>query len=308
MPGIPQTFDLKSSTFTVKDQYSIDELRTIMAFLRSENGCPWDKVQTHDSIKKNLLEEAYEAIDAIDSGMPEQLADELGDVLMQVVFHAQMASEQDQFDFDTVVSAICRKLISRHTHLFGEDQADTPDAVLDNWEKNKRKEKGHQNQSQVLQDVPRSLPALQRAFKVQQKAAQVGFDWDTAEGPREKIAEELQEIEEIIAQTKVAQAEGRMTAEQAGREVAAEVGDLLFAAVNYARHLKVQPELALTQTSDKFIRRFTQMEELAAEDGLELDDLSLSELDALWEAAKELEFQEHAKLAAERQEGADETR
>ncbi|MDD2533258.1 MAG: nucleoside triphosphate pyrophosphohydrolase [Eubacteriales bacterium] len=282
-------FDLNATTFTVKDTYTIDELRTIMAFLRSENGCPWDKVQTHDSIKKNLLEEAYEAIDAIDSGVPAQLADELGDVLMQVVFHAQMASETDQFDFDTVVSNICRKLISRHTHLFGEDQAKTPEAVLDNWEKNKRKEKGHQNQSQVLVDVPRSLPALQRGFKVQQKAAQVGFDWDTPEGPREKITEELLEIEEILQHTQTLQARGEMTAEHAGREVAAEVGDLLFAVVNYARHLKVQPEIALTHTTDKFIRRFSQMEILAAEDGVELDELSLSELDALWEAAKDLE-------------------
>lgn len=290
MPDTPAPiFDLQADTFTVKDRYTIEELRTIMAFLRSENGCPWDKVQTHDSIKKNLLEEAYEAIDAIDSGIPDRLADELGDVLMQVVFHAQMASEQGEFDFDTVVSGICRKLISRHTHLFGEDKADTPEAVLDNWEKNKLKEKGLQNQSQVLQDVPRSLPALQRGFKVQQKAAQVGFDWDTPEGPRAKITEELAEIEEIHAHTQAMVASGQMTSEHAGREVAAEVGDLLFAVVNYARHLKVQPEIALTRTTDKFIRRFAQMEVLAAEDGAELDELSLTELDALWEAAKTLE-------------------
>lgn len=289
MTPAPDAFDLKSPTFTVKTHYTIEELRLIMAFLRSENGCPWDKVQTHDSIKKNLLEEAYEAIDAIDSGVPDRLSDELGDVLMQVVFHAQMADEKDEFDFDDVVSGICRKLISRHTHLFGEDKAKTPDAVLDNWEKNKRKEKGHQFLSQVLEDVPRSLPALQRGFKVQQKAAQVGFDWDTAEGPREKIAEELSEIDEILVATQQAVAAGHMSAEQAGREVAAEVGDLLFATVNYARHLNVQPEMALTLTTDKFIRRFTAMEELAAEDGIELDSLSLTELDSLWEAAKTLE-------------------
>ena len=300
MPVKPtETFNLKSDTFTVKDRYSLDELRTIMAFLRSENGCPWDKVQTHDSIKKNLLEEAYEAIDAIDSGIPDRLADELGDVLMQVVFHAQMASEQDQFDFDTVVSGICRKLISRHTHLFGEDKADTPEAVLDNWEKNKLKEKGLQNQSQVLQDVPRSLPALQRAYKVQQKAAQVGFDWDDPAGPRAKITEELAEIEDILAHTKMLVAENRMSAEQAGREIAAEVGDLLFAVVNYARHLKVQPEIALTRTSDKFIRRFALMEVLAAEDGNELDEMSLSELDVLWEAAKAAEREAAGQVLAD---------
>ena len=265
-----------------------------MAFLRSDNGCPWDKVQTHDSIKKNLLEEAYEAIDAIESGDPALMADELGDVLMQVVFHAQMASEQATFDLDTVVSNICRKLVSRHTHLFGQDQADTPEAVLDNWEKNKLKEKGFASQSQVLVDVPRSLPALQRAFKVQQKAAQVGFDWDNPEGPKDKILEELDEIREILDQTREQVAQELLTAEQAGRAVTAEVGDLLFAVVNYARHLKVQPEIALTQTTDKFIRRFTEMEVLAEEDDKDLDELTLNELDALWEAAKAGEKEQDA--------------
>lgn len=287
-------FDLASDTFTVKEHYSVEELRTIMAFLRSDQGCPWDKVQTHDSIKKNLLEEAYETIDAIESGNPDLMADELGDVLMQVVFHAQMASEQAVFDFDTVVAKICRKLVSRHTHLFDQDQADTPEAVLDTWEKNKLKEKGFSSQSQVLVDVPRSLPALQRAFKVQQKAAQVGFDWDSPEGPREKILEELDEIREIIDQTQQMLRQGTINAEQAGRAVAAEVGDLLFAAVNYARHLKTQPEIALTQTTDKFIRRFTEMEILAAEDGKDLDELNLSDLDALWEAAKAGEKEQEA--------------
>lgn len=280
---------LTAQSFTIKDRYSLDELLAVMAFLRSDIGCPWDRVQTHDSIKKNLLEEAYEAIDAIDSGRPERLCDELGDVLMQVVFHAQMAGEQGQFTFEDVVTGICRKLISRHTHLFGDDKADTPEAVLDNWEKNKLKEKGLQNQSEVLQDVPRSLPALQRGYKVQQKAAQVGFDWEDPSGPRLKILEELEEIDECRLETAAAVAAGTINSEQAGRAVAAEVGDLLFAVVNYARHLKVQPEIAMNYTTDKFINRFAHMERLAAAEGLAFENLSLAELDELWEAAKQEE-------------------
>jgi tetrapyrrole methylase family protein/MazG family protein len=171
--------------------------------------------------------------------------------------------------------------------------------VLDNWERNKLKEKGLQNQSQVLTDVPRSLPALHRSFKVQQKAAQVGFDWDTLEGPRAKILEELGEVEAIVAETRTQVAAGLLSAEAAGRAVAEEVGDLLFATVNFARHLKVQPEIALTGTTDKFIRRFTQMEILAAEDGVELDELSLEELDELWDAAKLLERETNADLAVQ---------
>lgn len=287
--GSPAAEDVPADTFTIKDRYTMAELRAIMAFLRSDQGCPWDRVQTHESIKKNLLEEAYEAIDAIDSERPERLCDELGDVLMQVVFHAQMASEEDQFTLDDVIAGICRKLISRHTHLFGEDKADTPEAVLDNWEKNKLKEKGLRSQSEVLQDVPRSLPALQRAYKVQQKAAQVGFDWDDPSGPRAKIIEELDEIEACRQQTAVQVAAGTLSPEQAGRLIAAETGDLVFAVVNFARHLKVQPEIAANLTTDKFIRRFARMEQLAAADGLAFDGMSLSELDELWDAVKQEE-------------------
>ena len=141
-----------------------------MAFLRSDGGCPWDRAQTHASLRKNLVEEAYEAVDAIDSGCPDRLCDELGDVLMQVVLHAQLAMEAGDFTFDDVVTAICRKMISRHTHIFGDDHASTPDEVLDTWEKNKLKEKGFKTQSQVLHDVPRSLPALQRGYKSSAKS------------------------------------------------------------------------------------------------------------------------------------------
>ncbi len=275
-----------AGSFIIKDQYKMQELLDIMAFLRSDAGCPWDRAQTHASLRKNLLEEAYEAIDAIDSGDPRRLCDELGDVLMQVVFHAQLAMEAGTFTFADVIGAICRKLISRHTHIFGDDQALTPDAVVDTWEKNKLKEKGLQNQAQVLQDVPRSLPALQRSYKIQQKAAQVGFDWDDASGPRAKIDEELKEIEHCLAENQKLLHAGRLTPDAADRALAGEVGDLLFAAVNYARHLKVQPEMALNGTNEKFIRRFSQLEVLAREHGQDLAEMSLAEMDVLWERVK----------------------
>lgn len=277
---------MKAEDFIIKERYTIEELRALMAFLRSPEGCPWDREQTHDSIKKNLLEEAYEAIDAIDSEDPAKICDELGDVLMQVVFHAQMATEQGSFDFDDVLSGICRKLISRHTHIFAGDSSGTASEVLGLWEKNKKKEKGLKSQSQVLKDVPRSLPALQRSYKVQQKAAGVGFDWDDKQGPLEKIHEELAEIAQAELEAAAAVEAGEMTAEQAGRVIAGEVGDLLFATVNYARHLKVQPEMALSSSTEKFIRRFSAVEEMAIQQGLDLNEMSLTELDHLWDKVK----------------------
>ena len=277
---------MKAEDFIIKERYTIEELRALMAFLRSPEGCPWDREQTHDSIKKNLLEEAYEAIAAIDSEDPAKICDELGDVLMQVVFHAQMAIEQGSFDFDDVLSGICRKLISRHTHIFAGDSSGTASEVLGLWEKNKKKEKGLKSQSQVLKDVPRTLPALQRSYKVQQKAAGVGFDWDDKQGPLEKIHEELSEITQAELETQAAVEAGVMTSEQAGRVIAGEVGDLLFATVNYARHLKVQPEMALSSSTEKFIRRFSAVEEMAIQQGLDLNEMSLTELDHLWDKVK----------------------
>lgn len=282
----PLPFD---DSFINQDRYAIDDLVEIMAFLRSDRGCPWDREQTHASLKKNLLEEAYEVIDAIDNGIPEKLCDELGDVLLQVVLHAQLAREAGQFDFNDVVRCICRKMISRHTHIFGQDRAASPEEALDTWEKNKLIEKGHTSQAQVLQDVPRVLPSLHRSFKVQQKAAQVGFDWDDASGPLAKINEELEEIMKIRASTQQAVEKGEMRQEIADRAVAGEVGDFLFAAVNYARHLNVQPEIALNQSTEKFIRRFSRVEELAGRQGFAWNEMSLATMDQLWEQVKEEE-------------------
>jgi len=271
------------TSFSPKDHFTLDELLALMAFLRSDQGCPWDKEQTHQSLRQNMLEEAYEVIDAINSQNSDRLCDELGDVLMQVIFHSQIASESGTFTFEDVITAICNKLISRHTHLFGEDHAETSEAVIDRWEKNKRLEKGHENQTQVLEDVPRILPALLRSFKVQQKAAQAGFDWSSEHGPKEKILEELSEIE---------------AAQKAGSDdlklsrLEQEVGDLLFAVVNYARHLGIQPELALHQATDKFIHRFAAVETLAQSQGQETASMTEEELDALWELVKESDANE----------------
>lgn len=193
----------------------------------------------------------------------------------------------DQRDADGLVDrSICRKLISRHTHLFGDDHAETPEAVLATWEKNKLKEKGHLTQSQVMNDVPHGLPALHRSFKVQHKAALVGFDWADAIGPRLKINEELDEIEECIKSTRKAVNDGKLTPEAADLALEDEVGDLLFSMVNYARHLKVQPEIALTGATDKFIRRFTRLEELASIEGKELAEIDFETLDQFWEQVK----------------------
>lgn len=253
--------------------YTIEDLLDIMEQLRGENGCPWDKVQTHQSIKKSMIEECYEAIDALDSGNDDAFANELGDVLLQVVFHAQLAKERGAFDFNRVVNEICTKLIARHTHVFGEDKAGDADEALSNWEKNKKKEKGLATYTDMLKDVPRYLPALMRSEKVQKKAAGVGFDWSDIESVYEKVSEELDELKE---------------AEKAGEseKIEEEYGDLLFAAVNLGRFLDVTPELALAKASDKFISRFEKMENAAEAQKQDLAKLSLEEMDAVWEKIK----------------------
>lgn len=284
--------DKITNKITIKDKYTIGELIGIMSFLRSEQGCPWDREQDHISLRENMLEEAYEAIDAIDSGSADRICDELGDVLMQVVFHAQIASEKGDFTFDDVISGICRKLISRHTHIFAGDEAATVAEVIETWEKNKRREKGHSSRGEVLLDVPRSLPALLRSYKVQKKAAGSGFDWPDAAGPREKVFEEMAEIENCLAETESNTGTGideQPGQEQKREELEREVGDLLFSAVNYARHLDVQPELALNNSADRFIRRFVEVEKLAEARGLVLEAMSLAEMDQLWDQVKELE-------------------
>ena len=243
--------------------------------------CPWDRQQTHQSLTRYLLEEAYEALEAIEELRPdgagyEHLEEELGDVLFQVVFHAALAAEQGQFALADVARTVHDKLVARHPHVFGDVQANTPEEVSRNWEQIKQREKG---QPGTMANVPANLPALLYAHKIQGKAASVGFDWDRAEGAMAKIGEELSELEEAMAAVPTG-------APAPGTAVRDELGDLLFAVVNVARHLKVDSEAALREATAKFRRRFQGMEALAGIRGLELGHLDLAALDQLWEEVK----------------------
>lgn len=254
-------------------QYTIEDLLDIMVKLRGENGCPWDKVQTHQSIKKSMIEECYEAIDALDSGDDKAFANELGDVLLQVVFHSRIAEERGAFDFNDVLNEVCTKLITRHTHVFGKDKAVSAEEALGQWEKNKKKEKNLNSYTAMLKDVPQYLPALMRSEKIQKKAGSVGFDWENTDGIYEKIEEETAELKNAVASGK-------------NEEIEEEYGDLLFAVVNLGRHLKLTPEISLTKASDKFVKRFGKMEEKAVSEGKDIAELSFDELNNLWDFVK----------------------
>ncbi|MBE7044280.1 MAG: nucleoside triphosphate pyrophosphohydrolase [Ruminococcaceae bacterium] len=253
-------------------QYTIEDLLDILVQLRGENGCPWDKVQTHESLKKNMIEETYEAIDALDQGNDAMFCNELGDVLLQVAFHAVIAKERGAFDFNDILYEICTKLISRHTHVFGAEKAASAEEALATWEKNKKKEKKQSTLTEAMEDVPKGLPALMRAEKVQKKAASAGFDWEDAAGVLEKVAEEAREVSEVT-----------MDAERCEEEF----GDLLFVLVNLGRHLKVTPETALAKATNKFVRRFSEMEALATAQNKVFSELSASEMDDLWKKVKQ---------------------
>ncbi len=254
-------------------KYTIDDLINIVARLRAPDGCPWDRAQTHDSIKKDLIEESYEAIDALDNGTDKDFANELGDILLQVVFHSQLGRERGAFDFNDVLDEICTKLITRHTHVFGDVEVDGAAEALANWEKNKKKEKGLDTYTDVLKDVPSYYPALMRAKKVQKKAAGFGFDWTEIDSVYDKVYEEIDEV-------KAAAATGDR------KKVEEEFGDLLFAAVNLSRFLGVDAETALAAGCNKFVKRFEKMENAAISQGVDFAKLSLEEMDKLWESVK----------------------
>lgn len=259
--------------FVFKDAYGLEDLLHIMQCLRSDGGCPWDREQTHESIKKNLIEETYEVIEAINKQDQALLCEELGDVLMQVVFHAQMEAETGAFTFADVADGVCKKLIERHPHVFGEVRVSDSDEVLRNWDDIKKRSKGQKSQTETMQSVPRELPALMRAAKVQKKAAKVGFDWPEISGAVDKLYEETAELSSAIESG-------------SEEEMVEEFGDLLFSAVNVSRFIGCDAEEALTAATDKFMKRFAHVEEKALERGLRLDALSLSELDGLWDEAK----------------------
>jgi tetrapyrrole methylase family protein/MazG family protein len=259
----------------MKEQYEFSDLLYIMKRLRSREGCPWDREQTHESLKKYLIEETYEVLDALEANDKDRFCEELGDLLLQVVFHAEIASERGSFNIYDVIDGICRKMISRHTHVFGNVRADTSDQVVKNWEHIKKEEKGITSHTEALKDVPGSLPALIRSYKVQQKAAQAGFDWDNTDDVFKKVLEETQELEKVYKSKNVSR-------------IKDEIGDILFSIVNLARFLKVQPELALSGTIDKFIKRFEYVERMVTRAGKKMEDMNLSELDRLWDEAKEV--------------------
>lgn len=253
--------------------FDISDLLEIMHILRSPGGCPWDIVQTHKSIRNDLLEEAYEAADAVDTEDSAALCEELGDMLLQVVFHSEIAASDNEFSFDEVVNGICKKLVYRHPHVFGEVKADTPEKVLDNWDKLKKAEKGQETYTDTLKAVPKAFPALMRAAKVQKRASKAGFDWKYTEEAFKKLPEELNELEEAVS-------EGNSDA------VFEEFGDLLFAAVNVARFLKINPEEALAKATDKFTSRFEKVEREVIKQGSDMKELSLDELDEIWDKVK----------------------
>ena len=258
--------------FQYKDSYDVRDLEEIVRILRAPGGCPWDAEQTHESIRRNFLEEAYEAVEAIDEKNPDHLKEELGDVLLQVLFHARMEQEAGRFNLDDVADGVCKKLIYRHPHVFGDVSVTGTGEVLTNWEELKRKEKGQATNTDALDAVARSLPALWRAEKVQKKAKKAGFDWPDISGALDKLSEELEELKTAVAQ---------------GTNVEEELGDLLFSAVNVSRFLKADPEVALGKATDKFISRFAQVEALAAAQNQAMEGMTLEELDKLWERAKE---------------------
>jgi tetrapyrrole methylase family protein/MazG family protein len=253
--------------------HTFERLREIIAVLRGPNGCPWDRKQTHESLRPYAIEEVYELIDAIDQKDDENIIEELGDVLLQVMLHSQIGEDNGYFQVDDVIRAITDKMIHRHPHVFGNSEAETVEEVYKNWDELKKEEKGKEQQSSVLEGIPKQLPSLAKAYKLQHKAAKVGFEWDDVSGVWDKLDEELQEVKEAI------EADNSL-------EIEKELGDVLFVLANLARYYKINPEIALNRSNQKFLSRFSFIEEQLKSKQKDIKQTSLEEMDDLWNQAK----------------------
>jgi tetrapyrrole methylase family protein/MazG family protein len=253
---------------------SFDDLVALMARLRGPDGCPWDRKQTPESLKPFLVEECYEVVDALDEGSPDKIREELGDLLFQIVFHARLAEEKGQFTINDVIRAIVEKMTFRHPHVFGDTRLTTDKEVLENWEEIKKKEKGNNEGKSILEGIPRHLPSLLRAHSLQERTARVGFDWSRIDEALPKLDEEIAEFKDSL---KKKDAEG----------IEEELGDIFFMLVNISRFLGINPEEALRKTISKFIHRFRYIEESAAKAGRSLNDMTLEEMEQLWQESKD---------------------
>ena len=263
----------RNENFKFKDHYDVSDLIDIVEILRSPGGCPWDREQDHKSIRRDFLEETYEVIEAINKDDKDLLLEELGDVLLQIVFHTQIEREKGTFQLSDVADGVCKKMIERHPHVFGEINVETSEQVLENWDVIKKRTKQQKNQTESMLSIPREFPALMRADKVQKKASKVGFDWDNVDGAFDKVSEELNELKEAYLKGD-------------NENIHEELGDLLFSVVNVSRFVKVDSEEALTNSTDKFINRFSKVEKMADEQGLDMKNTDLATLDKLWDMAK----------------------
>lgn len=269
--------------FLCKESYDLRDFVALVSYLRSPNGCPWDQVQTHESIRRNFLEETYEACEAIDAGDLVHMREELGDVLMQVLFHTDIEREAGHFDIDDVADAACKKLIYRHPHVFRRDEPDAPD-----WDTIKQRERAQTTTAEAMDSVARSLPALWRCDKIQAKAAKTGFEWPDVHAALDKVDEETRELCAAVASGDT-------------EAIGDELGDLLFAAVKVARFAGIDPEQAAHAACEKFIRRFSAMETAAANDGTALEQCTLEQMLTLWQQAKQTVSAEQESRKSARQ-------
>lgn len=254
-------------------QHTLEKLVEIIRILRSPDGCPWDREQTHESVKQCIIEETYEFLEAIDENNPQKMREELGDIIAMIVFHAQLAEEDHSFTIYDVIGTTVEKLIRRHPHVFGDKTLHNSEQVLKQWDQIKKTEENHRHRESILDGVPKQMPSLMRAQKIQKKAAKVGFDWENPEQIIDKIQEELDETREALLLNDT-------------HKIKEEIGDLFFTVTNLARYLKFNCEELSQRSVDKFIKRFQKVEQDVAKAGKELDKCSLSELDALWNKHK----------------------